>query len=54
MHVSHRCACAHIAQLKLPDVLVLEFAIKTRFVLDSWKTSCCPWIFSDVLENSWI
>ena len=21
---------------------VLEFAIKTRYVLDSWKTSCCP------------
>ena len=33
---------------------VLEFAIKSRFVLDSWKTSCCPWIFSGVLENSWI
>jgi len=29
----------------LPDVLErqeLEFAIKSRFVLDSWKTSCCP------------
>jgi len=33
---------------------VLEFAIKTRFGLDSWKTSCCPWMFSGVLENSWI
>jgi len=33
---------------------VLEFAIKTHFVLDSWKTFCCPWIFSRVLENSWI
>jgi len=21
MHASHRCACAHIAQLRLPDVL---------------------------------
>jgi len=31
---------------------ILEFAIKTRYVLDSWKTSCCPWIFSGVLENS--
>jgi len=34
--------------------IVLEFAIKTRLVLDSWKTPCCPWIFSGVLENSWI
>jgi len=33
---------------------VLEFDIKTSYVLDSWKTSCCPWISSDVLENSWI
>jgi len=33
---------------------VLEFAIKTRYVLESWKTSCCPWIFSGVLENYWI
>ena len=33
---------------------VLEFAIKTRYVLDSWKTSCCPKMFSGVLENSWI
>jgi len=32
---------------------VLEFSIKSRFVLDSWKTSC-PWIFSGVLENSWV
>ena len=31
---------------------VLEFAIKTRYVLDSWTTSCCPSIFSRVLENS--
>ena len=34
--------------------IVLEFAIKTHFVLDSWKTSGCPWIFTSVLENSWI
>jgi len=34
--------------------IVLKFAIKSRYVLDSWKKSCCPWIFSGVLENSWI
>jgi len=34
--------------------IVLEFVIKTHYVLDSWKTYCCPWIFSGVLENSWI
>ena len=33
---------------------VVEFPIKTRYVLDSWKTCCCPWIFSGVIENSWI
>jgi len=33
---------------------VFEFAIKSRFIVDSWKTSCCPWIFSGVLENSCI
>ena len=33
---------------------VLEFAIKTRYVLAPWKISCCPWIFSGVLEHSWI
>jgi len=33
---------------------VLESAIKTRYALDSWKRSCCPWIFFCVLENSWI
>jgi len=33
---------------------VLEFAIKSRYALDFWKISCCPWIFSGVLENSWI
>ena len=32
---------------------VLEFAIKTRYVLDSWKTSCCPWIFSGSFLNYW-
>jgi len=32
---------------------VLESAIITRYVLDSWKTSCYPWIFSGGLENSW-
>jgi len=31
----------------------LEFAIKTGYVLDPWKTICCPWVFSWVLENSW-
>ena len=34
--------------------IVLEFVIKTHYVLDSWKTSCCPWILSGVLENSWM
>jgi len=29
---------------------VLEFAIKTRYVLVSWKASCYPWIFSCVLK----
>jgi len=34
--------------------IVLEFGIKTPYVLDSWKSSCCPWIFSGVLKNHWI
>jgi len=32
--------------------IVLVFAIKALYVLDSWKTSC-PRILSGVLENSW-
>ena len=31
----------------------LEFAIKTGYVLDPWKTVSCPWVFSCVLESSW-
>jgi len=31
----------------------LAFAIKTGSVLDSWKTFCCSWVFSRVLESSW-
>jgi len=33
--------------------IVFEFAIKTRYVLYSWKTAC-PLISSGVLENPWI
>ena len=33
---------------------VTEFAVKVRYVFDSWKTSYRPWIFSGVLENSCI
>ena len=29
----------------------LEFAIKTGYVLYSWKTFCCPWVFSAVHES---
>ena len=36
----------------MPDVLerqgLLEFVIKTGYVLDPWKTFCCPWEFSGV------
>jgi len=31
----------------------LEFAIKTGYALDPWKTFCCPWMFSGVLESCW-
>jgi len=36
----------------MSDVLerqgLLEFVIKTGYVLDPWKTFCCPWEFSGV------
>ena len=44
----------NVARRSSAQRTVLEFAIKTRYVLDSWKTSWWPWIFSGVLENSWI
>jgi len=48
------CNSDKVARRPWAPRFVLEFAIKTRYVLDSWKTCCCPWIFSGVLENSWI
>jgi len=43
-----------VARRRWAPRTVLEFPVKTRYVLYSWKTSCCPWIFSGVLENYWI
>ena len=31
----------------------LDFAIKTGYVLDPWKTFCCSWVFFAVLESYW-
>jgi len=38
------CVCARVARRPWAPRTVLGFAIKTHYVLDSWKTSCCPWI----------
>jgi len=48
------CRQGKVARRPRAPRIVLEFAIKTRYVPDSWKTSCCPWVFSGVLENSLI
>ena len=31
----------------------LDFAIKTGYVFDYWKTFCCPWVFCGVFSGSW-
>ena len=44
--------CDSAWHVRLPDVLEpLEFAIKTGYVLNLWKTFCCPWVFSGVLKQ---
>jgi len=42
-----------VARRPWAPMTFLEFAIKSRCVLDSWKIFCCPWIFFGVLESSW-
>ena len=48
------CVMCKVARRPWAPRIVLEFAIKTDYVLDSWRTTCCPWISSGVLENSCI
>ena len=49
------CVCPSFKVARRPWAprAFLKFAIKTDYVLDPWKTFCCPWLFSGVLENSW-
>jgi len=48
-----RSSASEVARRPWAPRTFLEFAIKTSYVLDPWKTFCWPWVFSGVLESSW-
>jgi len=45
-HANGVLLIAKVARCSWAPRTVLEFAIKTGYVLDSWKTVSWPWIFS--------